>query len=302
MLERFTGEDGRRRLADALTAQSLVHGDRSLAEAMADVVELLDFPADSVFIQQDAFDSDVYFILAGRVGIEVNGFEVASREAGTHVGEMAAIDPTGSRSATVRALVPTLAAKLSEPQLDALAREHPRLWRRFAVELANRLRQRSKFIRVPNERPHLFIGSSAEMLPVATAIQAGLSHDDIRTQVWTDGVFQASEYTLKSLIEVAEASDFGVLVLGADDLVTRRGKELSAPRDNVIFELGLFVGSVGKDRTYIVKAGGSDLSLPTDLLGITPIEYSRKDDIPIANRIAPVCTQIRSLISALGVK
>jgi predicted nucleotide-binding protein len=140
------------------------------------------------------------------------------------------------------------------------------------------------------------------MLPVSTEIQSGLSHNNVTVQVWTDGVFQASSYTLSSLLEIAESSDFGVLVLGPDDTAIRRGQTVNVPRDNVVFELGLFVGSVGRDRTFIVKPRGSNLTLPTDILGVTPLEYDSDPAVPMSIRIAPVCTQIRSLIAALGVR
>lgn len=282
--------------------QSLVRGDSILAEGIADLAQLLEFPAGAVFIEQDSWESDVFLILSGRVAIEVNGFEVATRQAGTQVGEMGAIDPAGARSASVRTLEPTVVAKLTEPQLSELGRRCPDLWRRLAAELADRLRQRNRFIRIPNARPQLFIGSSSERLPIATAIQVGLSHDDVLVQVWTDGVFQASEDTLSSLMRAAEHSDFGVLVLGPDDVVRRRGKRLNVPRDNVIFELGLFIGAVGRNRTFIVKPRGQALALPTDLLGITPIDYAEGEDSTLPSRIAPVCTQLRSLMTALGVK
>jgi CRP/FNR family cyclic AMP-dependent transcriptional regulator len=302
LLARFEGAEGRRRLIEALAPQAVIRGNLALAEEIADVGELLQIPAGAAFIEQASWDCDVFLILVGKVAIEVNGLEVATRPMGTHVGEMAAIDPTGARSATVRALEQTVLVKLTEPQLASLGEKHPDLWRRFAVELAARLRQRSRFIRVPNEKPRLFIGSSTERLSVAQKIQSGLSHDNVLVEVWTDGVFQASDDTLSSLMNVAENSDFGVLVLGSDDVVIRRGDELNVPRDNVIFELGLFIGAVGRNRTFIVKPRDKTLALPTDLLGITPIDYAEGDDSTLTARIAPVCTQLRSLISTLGVK
>lgn len=45
-------------------------------------------------------------------------------------------------------------------------------------------------------------------------------------------------------------------------------------RDNVIFELGLFVGHIGKDRCFILIPDNSDeLRIPTDLIGMTSVEY-----------------------------
>ena len=217
MLERFRGEDGQRRLSETLARQTIVNGDLSLANAISNVAQVVEYPPGTVIILQSDTDCDVYFLLSGRVSIEVNGMEVATREAGTHVGEMAALDPAAPRSATVRAIAPTVAARLTEPQLTVLAKSYPHLWRNFAVELANRLRQRSRFIRVPNQRPYVFIGSSTEMLPIANAIKAGLPHDDIAVKVWTEGVFRPSSTALDDLLIVVQHADFGVLIVGPDD-------------------------------------------------------------------------------------
>ena len=117
-------------------SQPIVRGDVAAAEAIADDCELLELAADTVFIEQDAWESDVFLILARSVGVEVNRVRVATQPAGTHIGEMAAIDPTHARSATVRTLESAVVAKLSEPQLSELAARHPDLWRRFAVMAA----------------------------------------------------------------------------------------------------------------------------------------------------------------------
>jgi hypothetical protein len=45
----------------------------------------------------------------------------------------------------------------------------------------------------------------------------------------------------------------------------------ASPRDNVVFEAGLFGGALGIRRTFILHADGS--KLPSDLLGLTAIRY-----------------------------
>jgi len=238
----------------------------------------------------------------GRAAVEINGQEMAVREAGNHVGEMAAIDPASPRSASVRAIERVVAARIGEPSFTALATEHPEVYRRMALEIADRLRQRSRFVRVPNDRPQVFIGSSGELIDAARAIQKGLAYDDYGVRVWTDGIFKPSDNTVDALIDAATVSDFGILVVGPDDDVVSRGDAAMAPRDNVIFELGLFMGAVGKERTVIVRPRGVPIKLPSDLLGVTPLEFDPSPSIDDATRFAPVCTDIRELVSRLGVK
>lgn len=305
MMSRFLGNEGRPRLIAALRAQQSVQNDAPLAEEMADLIELIQIEPgkpESTFITQGNPDNDIYLILAGRVSIIVNGREKAQRRAGQHVGEMAAIDPSARRSASVVAIEQTVLAKVSEPEFSKLASKHSDLWRRLALEIAERLRHRGLEVQPPNDQPHVFIGSSVEALPIARELQTGLSHDPFIVQPWTDGVFRASRDSVDSLIVAVKNADFAVLVLTADDTLITREVEHRAPRDNCIFELGLFMGALGRDRTVIVKPRGVDIKLPTDLLGITPLEYAEGALDTVAARVGPVCSAVRNAVQALGPK
>src|SRR3989442_5255728 len=101
MLDRFDGEEGKRRLTDLLSRQIVVASAAPIAEALAAVVTVHAIPDRGVLIQQGGIDTDLYFVLAGRLSVQVSGREVAVRAAGTHVGEMALIDPSAKRSASV---------------------------------------------------------------------------------------------------------------------------------------------------------------------------------------------------------
>lgn len=213
---------------------------------------------------------------------------------------MALIDPTARRSASVVVVEQTVLAKVSEASFVSLAEQFPQLWRRLALDLAERLRQRGRFVSSPNPQPVLFIGSSVEKLPVAREIQSGLSHDKMVVTVWTDGVFRAPKTSVESLLATVRASDFAVLLVSPDDIVVSRDVESPVPRDNVVFELGLFMGLLGRERTFIVKPRGVDIKMPSDLLGFTPLEYAEGTPDTLASRIAPVCNEIRKAIHSLG--
>ena len=280
----------------------MVRGNESLAQELADSATLQALEARQVLIEQGNADNDMFLILAGIVSIEVNGQKVAERIAGQHVGEMALIDPSAPRSATVVAAESTVVAKVSEPAFSRLANKHPALWRELAGELSARLRQRGKLIRESNPAPRLFVGCSTEALPVAQEIQTGLAHDDILSVLWTDNVFGPSSYPLESLAERLADSDFAALLLSPDDTLTSRGAEVNAPRDNVIFELGLFMGALGRDRTFLILPRGVEIKIPSDILGVTPIDYAPGSVKELPSRIAPVCTQLRRAISTKGVR
>ena len=303
MITRFQGEGGQARFIAALRAQRIISDEEKLALEIAKVTSLIQIepnaPA-SEFIKQGATDNDIYLILSGKVSVRVNGREVAVRASGFHVGEMALIDTTACRSASVVAVEQTVMAKLPEASFFKLAEQFPQLWRRFALELAERLRQRGRFVSSPNPQPVIFIGSSVENLSIAREIQLGFSNDKMLVSVWTDGVFKASKTAVESLLCAVRASDFAIFLNTPDDIVVSRDIEIPAPRDNVVFELGLFMGLLGRERTFVVKPRGVKIKMPSDLLGFTPLEYAAGAADTLTSRIAPVCTEIRKLIQELG--
>jgi hypothetical protein len=121
-------------------------------------------------------------------------------------------------------------------------------------------------------RPRVFIGSSTEGLPVAKALQSALYYE-AEPVIWSQGIFGLSGGTLETLVAECDHFDFAVFVLSADDLVQRRNQWGSAPRDNVLFESGLFMGRLGRERTFLVHCRQDELLLPTDLAGITVASY-----------------------------
>jgi len=121
-------------------------------------------------------------------------------------------------------------------------------------------------------RPRIFIGSSTEGLEAARALQSALYYE-AEPVIWSQGVFGLSGGTLETLVNECNHFDFAVFVLSADDLVHRRKQNGNAPRDNVLFELGLFMGRLGRDRTFFVHCRSDELLLPTDLAGVTAASY-----------------------------
>jgi predicted nucleotide-binding protein len=113
-------------------------------------------------------------------------------------------------------------------------------------------------------RPSVFIGSSSEGLEFARAIRDLLEHD-AEGVLWNEGFFALGNTFIESLVSSLPTFDFAVLVLTADDLIHSRNDEILGPRDNVIFELGLFMGRLGRSRTFIVHQANAQLKIPTDL-------------------------------------
>ena len=147
-------------------------------------------------------------------------------------------------------------------------------------------------------RPQVFIGSSVEGLGVAEAIAFDLQFFADVT-LWDQGVFHLSQGTLAALQEAAETSDFAILILTADDVTTRRGQTYVTARDNVIFELGFFMGHLGPERTFIVYSRDNSPTLPSDLAGITVATFAERADGNMDAAVGPAAIQIRDAMRAV---
>ena len=146
----------------------------------------------------------------------------------------------------------------------------------------------------------VFIASSVEGLDVAYPIQTNLQHDADVT-VWSQGVFALSSSSLDSLVNALNGSDFGIFVFSPDDETKMRGNVHETIRDNVLFELGLFIGRLGKMRCFIVMPDNIDLHIPSDLVGVTPATYSGARDISeITAALGPACHEIRKAMKTQG--
>ncbi|MBI4516559.1 MAG: nucleotide-binding protein [Deltaproteobacteria bacterium] len=150
-------------------------------------------------------------------------------------------------------------------------------------------------------RPAVFVGSSSEGLKVAHAVQVALDRS-CEVEVWSQGVFGLSHGTLESLVLALERFDFAVLVLTADDLTTARGSTKPTARDNVVFELGLFVGGLGRDRTFMLYDRTVPPSLPSDLAGVTAATFAPHSSGNLEAAVGAPCTVIQRAIERAGVR
>lgn len=300
MLRRFEADSGRRLRVELLQAQKLVAGCAELAGELADCVTVRAIPRDAVLIQQGGGDNDLFFLLSGTLDVIVNGRRVAKRGPGDHVGEMAAVQPSQKRAASVIAAEDSIVAQLPEPDFAYIAGRHPHMYRYIAQELARRLLQRNALINAYREKIRVFIISSSEARSIAEQMQNAFAYDPFLTKVWTDGVFRATRYTLESLEAEVDASDFAIAVAHGDDATESRGSTWPSPRDNVIFELGLFMGRLGRARAILMEPRDDKLKLPSDLVGITTIPYRFQSGSDAAALLAPACNALREHILTHG--
>lgn len=154
---------------------------------------------------------------------------------------------------------------------------------------------------MPRVRPAIFVGSSSESLPVAAAVQI-LFDQHCEVELWTQGVFGLGQGNLESLVDALDRFDFAVLVLSADDLTVSRGTEKMSARDNLIFEFGLFMGSLGRDRTFMIYNRANPPALPSDLAGVTAATYEPHRSGNLEAALGAACAKIQNQIVRLGVR
>jgi predicted nucleotide-binding protein len=182
-----------------------------------------------------------------------------------------------------------------------IGNSHAKIWLPLTRELARRLFERNKLIEAPNEHPKLFIISSSEALLVAREIQDGLRRDVFSTLL-TDGVFFAGGYNLEALENAVNDSDFAIAIAQPDDVIESRGTRQATLRDNVLFELGLFMGKLTRYRAILVHPRVSNLKLPSDLHGLIALSYDLGKPEELTARLTPVCDAIRKLVKDYGVR
>ena len=147
-------------------------------------------------------------------------------------------------------------------------------------------------------KPRIFLGSSAQQEKLLQALTRGLQ-DIADVDAWTT-VFNPGVSALNRLVELTREVDFAAFIFAQDDWTTKGASSEPAPgeaspRDNVVFEAGLFGGALGIRRTFILHANGA--KLPTDLLGLTTIRYDPDTTPAIVRQINQ---KLRKAIAAEG--
>src|SRR4051795_9830779 len=150
------------------------------------------------------------------------------------------------------------------------------------------------------DKPRIFLGSSGKQQKLLQALTRGLE-DVAHVVPWTTS-FNPGTTTLERLLELTHEVDFAAFVFARDDWTTNdqpaadpTGSGQASPRDNVVFEAGLFGGTLGMRRTFILHAHGS--KLPSDLLGLTSVRY---DPAASPAEVRAINQKLRKAIDAEG--
>ncbi len=241
-------------------------------------VQFKTYKAKTKIIKQDDGTDDVYFILQGSVDILINGKKHRTRNAGEHVGEIVSLFPHMKRTATVVTAESTKFAIMKGQDFRDLIEENEYLYKAICQTLANRLADRNCYIKVRNKKPVIFLGSSKEGSKKLKSI-VNMLKDKFIVKPWTKDVFELSKTTIESLEKTLQGCDFAILLITGDDKIIKRGAKQTAPRDNIIFEIGLAMGYLGRERTICLRFNDKDIEFPSDLSGVKYLNYKNKKEI-----------------------
>ncbi len=149
----------------------------------------------------------------------------------------------------------------------------------------------------------VFIASSSEHLDVANTIRNRLLRGGtVDPKVWNEGTFKLSKTYIESLEGELQVADFAVLTLTSDDVSIARREVRSAPRDNVLFELGLFMGRLGRDRCLLVMDKAARVKIPSDLLGIKISTYRAQPGHSLSRSLQAASTAIMNRVLEQGAR
>lgn len=148
----------------------------------------------------------------------------------------------------------------------------------------------------------LVIFSSKEQVMLANEIQEKFYKKGIIGRVWEDDFFRPSTYTLDNFGNLANEYRKAIVILGKDDCVESREKLYLAPRDNVLLELGICIGSLQLKNTFIVYH--ENVKIPSDLFGVTSVSYSDAGEIDIKAKVIvkQLLNSVRDGIANISIK
>lgn len=289
-------------VVEALLRQQLVRSNRQLARKLAEAGQSVEYAPNSTLIDQGSWENDLHFILAGEFEVLVNGQHKQIRIAGEAVGELAGLNRSRPRTATVRATKESLVLSVGQTALNQIVGTDADFWKAMADAVAGQLDHRNQEVGAANEHPRIFVISSKEGLPVARQVRQHLDADEMPVYLWDNGTFAVSEYPVSSLEDAIERADFTIAVVKADDILILRSESSKVARDNVHFEYGISIGRLGRERSFLLVEADANIRLPSDLAEMTTLRYQGSDQDKMERSVAKACDQAPQRIKFIGVR
>jgi hypothetical protein len=126
------------------------------------------------------------------------------------------------------------------------------------------------------QKKTIFIASSTPAIPLAEDIAQYIERrlkSGVQIKRWWKKQFRLGKTLFDSLAKHTTECDFAIVLLTKDDYAEKKGRKLVSPRDNTIFELGLFAGELGIERCFMV-CNTKAIALPSDVEGVLRSDIS----------------------------
>ncbi|MFT3746945.1 MAG: nucleotide-binding protein [Agriterribacter sp.] len=148
------------------------------------------------------------------------------------------------------------------------------------------------------ERKSVFICSASSALDIALCFKKKLS-DEHDVFIWKEGAFGLTEHYLESIAKASQRYEFAVILLTPEiKTAIADGFKIFA-KDNVIFEMGYFLGTFGRSRTFFVVEKSEDFKLPSYIDGINCAEFVRPSSIDLLDiELISACNAVKTVLQA----
>lgn len=301
LTDRFSDPD---ELIDALCRQKIILGDREAATALSEAGHVVAFVGGEELMRQGDADDSCFFLLAGRVDLNVNGKTLPyGRAADDAVGEFTAINTGMRRTATVTACEPVAALKCTAADLKAAGAKARHLWRLLAIELTKKVEQRNQLIPSTNERPRIFMIAAEARKEVAEALRLALMRD-FDVDLWSDeDLVPPGGYELETLHAMARNADFGIVLAHRDDLASPNGRLSEEEWGTIRFELGYLMAELSRHRTLVMIPDDEGGAAPSLFKGLQPMTYRLPPSgVPLDVALEDAVDAVRKLVAERKVR
>lgn len=141
-------------------------------------------------------------------------------------------------------------------------------------------------------KKRVFIGSSKESKEVAEMLKNHIEMDPNYECVVWNTIFDLGLTNFENLLKKVITFDYAIFVVAPDDVVVKNSthEKTIRTRDNIVLEIGLFTGELGKRSVYIFKH--DSCTLPTDLLGYVYVPYNN-DTLKNPSAFNECCKKLR---------
>jgi predicted nucleotide-binding protein len=154
--------------------------------------------------------------------------------------------------------------------------------------------------------PKIFIGSSTDGLKYAKAIKSVIENEEITSyhvDLWVDVFGSDNSTNIEVLEKSIDQYKYSIFVFSPDDTIrmSNNDEEKKIPRDNCIFEYGLFMGKNGRPCTFfIVPTDWKGLRIISDTDGMNRFPYTDNENKDSAVRTS--CDKIMEAIKTIDIK